>query len=94
MGCSLMANDDFREEIFKAAQAFHSAGARISFDPNIRAELLGSRGLMDVVGPILNFAAVLLPCEAELMLIAQQQDLAACVARLFENPALRSFSNG
>jgi sugar/nucleoside kinase (ribokinase family) len=88
MGCSLMANDDFRKEIFKAVEAFHAGGARISFDPNLRPELLGDRDLMEVVGPILRLAAILLPGEAELLLIARQPDRDRAIARLFENQAL------
>jgi sugar/nucleoside kinase (ribokinase family) len=89
MGCSLMTNDRFREEIFKAAEAFRAAGARISFDPNLRAELLGDRDLMDVVGPILKYSAILLPGETELKLIAQQQERDNSVARLFQNEDLQ-----
>lgn len=88
MGCSLMANDAFREEIFKAASYFHEAGARISFDPNIRLELLGGRDLMEVVGPVLQRTAVLFPGEDELRLLSGEQDLAKSVVLLFENPNL------
>jgi sugar/nucleoside kinase (ribokinase family) len=88
MGCSLMANDAFREEIFRAVDAFHAAGARISFDPNLRPELLGSRSLMSVIGPVLERAAVLLPGEAELRLLASEDDLERAAGRLFANPNL------
>ncbi len=47
MGCSLMAGESLRREIVRAAGIFHSAGARISFDPNIRTELLGGRDIRD-----------------------------------------------
>jgi len=88
MGCSLMANDDFRSEIFKAVACFHAAGARISFDPNIRSELLGDRNLMEVIGPVLRRSAILLPGETELRLISQIEDPNKSVDRLFENPNL------
>ncbi len=88
MGCSLMANDLFRSEIFKAVECFHASGARISFDPNIRPELLFGRDLMDVVGPVLDRCAVLLPSEAELKLLSSEQYLTKAVESLFDNPAL------
>ena len=88
MGCSLMTNDRFRIEIFKAVEAFHAAGARISFDPNLRPELLGSRDLMEVIGPVLERSAVVLPGEAELRMLGGRADLAGSAERLFEFPAL------
>ena len=88
MGCSLMANDQFRAEIFKAVEYFHARGARISFDPNIRAELLGDRELMDVIGPVLQKTAFLLPGVQELQLLSGEQEISRSVELLFENPVL------
>jgi sugar/nucleoside kinase (ribokinase family) len=70
MGCSLMANDRFRSEIFKAVEHYHKAGARISFDPNIRPELLGEKDLLEVIGPVLQRTAILFPGLAELELLS------------------------
>jgi sugar/nucleoside kinase (ribokinase family) len=86
MGCSLMASDAFRVQIFRAVEAFSAAGARISFDPNIRPELLGERRLEDVVGPVLERCAVLLPGTAELALLsgAAESDPDQGAARLFQ----------
>jgi sugar/nucleoside kinase (ribokinase family) len=88
MGCSLMANDSFRGEIFKAVESFHTAGTRISFDPNIRPELLAGRNIMDIIGPVLERASVVLPGEAELRLISGAKDIANSVDLLFKNPIL------
>jgi sugar/nucleoside kinase (ribokinase family) len=88
MGCSLMINDSFRAEIFNAVETFHNTGTRISFDPNIRSELLGGRDLMDIVGPVLQRSSVLLPGEAELRLLGGHQDLMKSVEVLFANPIL------
>ncbi|MFN2202499.1 MAG: sugar kinase [Caldilineaceae bacterium] len=83
MGCSLMTNDDFRGHILDAMQSFHRLGARVSFDPNIRPELLGSRSLDEVVGPVMNVCNVLLPGVAELALLGGSQDVQENVGRLF-----------
>ena len=69
MGCSLMANDDFRESILQTMASYHARGARVSFDPNIRPELLGQRSLEEVVGPVLSCCSVLFPGAAELALV-------------------------
>lgn len=89
MGCSLMANDGFREQIFRAMQAFVQQGARVSFDPNIRVELLRGRPLEQVVGQVLERCAVLLPGVTELALLSGVQGVSAHATsegarRLFE----------
>ena len=43
---------------------------------------------MDVVGPVLETSAVLLPGEAELRLLSGKQDIKSSVASLFRNPDL------
>jgi tagatose kinase len=88
MGCSLMTNDAFRAEIFSAAECFYKQGSRISFDPNIRPELLRGKELMEVIGPVLNRAAVVLPGEAELRLLGEDENLETAAGKLFENPIL------
>lgn len=75
MGCSLMANDEFTAEIFRAMEWFHESGAQVSFDPNIRVELLGSRSIDDVVGPVMNRASILFPGVDELSMLTSAQDI-------------------
>ena len=83
MGCSLMADSRFREEIVKAATWFGESGARISFDPNVRPELLGSDSLDLIVGPILRQTSVLLPGLPELALLSGLDDENRAVEALF-----------
>jgi sugar/nucleoside kinase (ribokinase family) len=88
MGCSLMAGESLHGEIVRAVEYLHGRGAWISFDPNIRPELLGERSLMDVVGPVLSRASVLMPGEAELAMIGGSEDEEESLARLFQREAL------
>lgn len=88
MGCSLMINESFRQEIFKAVETFQQNGARISFDPNIRFELLGGKDLIEVIGPVMERTTVLLPGEEELRLLGGYQEPEDCAERLFGNPHL------
>jgi sugar/nucleoside kinase (ribokinase family) len=88
MGCSLMASEELRREICRAAEICHSGGVRISFDPNIRAELLGGRDAAEVVAPVLERAAILFPGEAELRLLAGGGSLDRAVEALFEREVL------
>ncbi len=88
MGCSLLASDRFRVQILEAMAAFAARGARISFDPNLRVELLGPRGLAEVVQPVLARCAVLQPGEEELLALAGERTVEDAVRRLFANPVL------
>jgi len=83
MGCSLMANENFRTNILDVMESCHRQGARVSFDPNIRPELLGQRRLDEVIDPVMNACNVLLPGIAELALLGGSQDVLENVNRLF-----------
>ncbi len=84
MGCSLMANDTFRAQIIRAMQSAADRGAKVSFDPNIRVELLRDRDLQAVVSPVLERCAVLLPGTAELTVLGKDDDPFAAARNLFE----------
>jgi sugar/nucleoside kinase (ribokinase family) len=43
-----MANEQFRQRVFETVELFAREGARITFDPNIRFELLGGRNVEEV----------------------------------------------
>ena len=85
MGCSLMASDEFGAEIVKTAEKFREKGAKISFDPNIRPELMGGA---DNAKKILEMTSVFLPGVAELKMMAGCDTVEAAVAKCFENPVL------
>ena len=88
MGCSLMANDALRQSIFEAARYFHERGAKISFDPNIRPELLAGRTLAEIVGPIMERCSVLMPGAAELEMLSGVPGIQESVDRLFAHKDL------
>ena len=88
MGCSLMANEEFRQQIIRAVAFFAEKGTRITFDPNIREELLQGRPVGEVVGPILERCSILFPGVKELQLLAGTEDISQGVERLFENPTM------
>lgn len=88
MGCSLMANETFSQQIVKAMNALVNQGARISFDPNIRVELLSERSLGEVVGPVMEHCSVLLPGVSELALLSGTADVEAGVKTLFNRYSL------
>jgi len=84
MGCSLMAGDAMRPQIDKAVVLYANAGAKISFDPNIRLELLGSRSVWEVAGTVMERCSVFLPGLDELRLFSSAHDAGDCVKELFD----------
>lgn len=88
MGCSLTANETFYEEIIKTLYKFLARGAKISFDPNIRPELIGKRSMNEFIGPILENCSILMPGVEELLNISQADSVAQGLEKLFRNPKL------
>jgi len=84
MGCSLMVAEGFRERIIKTAHLFVQNGARISFDPNIRAELLGGKTVEELFGDILDNCSVIMPGIDELRLITGMDAIDDGIKKLFE----------
>ena len=69
MGCSLMAGKRMREQINIIAEQVKAGGGLVSFDPNIRVELLKEEKLEDVIGTVMGLTDILLPGEKELLSI-------------------------
>ncbi len=84
MGCSLMANEGFRRRVFQAMELFAARGARISFDPNIRFELLAGRDVEEVTGPVLSRCSILFPGEKEVSSLSGKLDVERGVEALME----------
>ncbi len=64
-GSSLGVSAGMRQAVFAAVERAEAAGAVVSFDPNLRPELLREVGLDELCGPVLEAAAVVLPSGAE-----------------------------
>ncbi len=88
MGCSLMANEQFRREVLATVELFVSQGAKVSFDPNLRFELLQSRAVEEIVRPILRHCSVLFPGEKELQWLSGVENLDRAAEILFQNSLL------
>jgi sugar/nucleoside kinase (ribokinase family) len=90
MGCSLMANDSFRDRLLQAVQLFADAGAQVSFDPNIRFELLGNRTVEQIAGPALRRCTILFPGEKELQLLSGVEDADGAALAMMERYPLEA----
>jgi len=78
-----MASPHFCDEIIKTAQMYKAAGASISFDPNVRPELLGSGDIHKIINPVMEMCEVLFPGAGELMMIAGKNSVEEAVQCVF-----------
>ena len=88
MGCALMPNEEFRSSVFDTARMFAANGAKVTFDPNIRFELLGGRGPQEILRPILDECAILFPGERELQLLTGEEDTDRAVKKALRGPKM------
>jgi len=77
-GCNLAASDSACAACYRAVELLPS-GAHLSFDANIRPELLSIGQIRELVSPAINRADVLLPSLGEAaMLTGEASDEAGC----------------
>lgn len=88
MGCSLMANVQFGQNILKTMYHAKSIGAKISFDPNIRPELMKDAACLSTIQEVLDNTSIFLPGLSELMLITGNDSLQDAVNTCFDHPNL------
>jgi sugar/nucleoside kinase (ribokinase family) len=79
-GCNLAVSAASRDACYRALACL-PAGARLSFDPNIRPELLTAAEIRELVRPVIDRADVILPSVGEAaMLTGAADDEAGCRA--------------
>lgn len=88
MGCSLMAKQEFAQEILKTMRTAKKLGARVSFDPNIRKELPKDEEFFGVLNEVMANTNIFLPGSDELLLITGENSIEAAVKKCFGNPNL------
>jgi tagatose kinase len=82
MGSTLSIHEDALATGWRALELAQTAGAKISFDPNIRPELLPPEQAADVFQPFLQAADVFIPTAAEAQLLTGQDSLDAAIEHL------------
>jgi len=65
MGSALTFGASLRETCYRAARLVHARGGRVSFDPNLRPELMSVNEIRAICAPILHMASVILPSADE-----------------------------
>ncbi|MBQ3403184.1 MAG: sugar kinase [Synergistaceae bacterium] len=88
MGCSLMADVGFAKEIIKTMNMMKAQGVKISFDPNVRLEMMKDRAVLDMLQEVFRSSSVLMPGVSELKMFTGKNDIDEAIASVFENPSL------
>ena len=73
MGSTLSMSARALDTGLKALQMAQQHGAKLSFDPNLRPELMPVERAREVFAPFIAAADVLIPTEAELLLLSGQE---------------------
>ena len=88
MGCSLMADINFAGEILKTVNMMRDNGVKISFDPNVRLEMLRDKSVLNMLQEVFNKSSILMPGVSELKMFTGEEDINAAIKKVFENPTL------
>ncbi|MDZ4767264.1 MAG: sugar kinase [Chloroflexota bacterium] len=83
MGSALSMSDGAYELGLRAVQIAREAGAKISFDPNIRPQLIDAARARTRFAPFVDAADVLMPTDAEALTLTGETELDFAVGRLF-----------
>ena len=95
-GSSLSVSEEMREKCYQAVEFTKAAGGRVSFDPNLRPELLGGEEVLRrICSPVVGASYVVLPsgAEAELLSGVSGAD-EACRALLDRGPEVVALKRG
>lgn len=81
MGSSL-SSPEFVQLNMEAVESIHARGGTVSFDPNLRKEILSSPGLSEATNHILSMADLFLPSGDELTMFTDSDDISSAVDEL------------
>lgn len=88
MGCSLMADVNFAREIVKTMNMMISHGVKISFDPNVRLEMLKDNAVLEMLQEVFSKSSILMPGVSELKMFAGKENLDEAIESVFSNKNL------
>jgi len=95
-GSSLSVSERMRNSCYQAVEMTNAAGGKVSFDPNLRPELLGGEeALRRICGPVVEASHVVLPSGEEAELLTGVEGVeAACRALLDKGPEIVALKRG
>ena len=88
MGCSLMSSVVFAQEIVKTMKQMKDKGAVISFDPNVRLEMMRDPVVLQILQEVSRASKILMPGVSELKMLTGEDDVDSAICKAFENDNL------
>jgi len=93
-GSALAASDSCREACFKAIEIVKEGGGRISFDPNVRPELLGIEKTREICSPVVQASDLILPSGEEACMLTGLGGLEEACQKLLESCSVLALKLG
>lgn len=84
MGSTLSINDSWRRLCYRAVEIVKNSGGKISFDPNLRPELLPVEKIREICQPILSSCEIILPSGEEVRMLTGIEDIDRACRSLLE----------
>lgn len=99
MGCSLTMGKSMTDKILSVLDIMLKMGTKITFDPNIRKELLHSPDSTKIMEHLLSITSIFLPGREELLLITRSNSVEEAIKKCFtyskmELVVVKNGSNG
>ena len=84
---SALGDAGMAAKVLRVCKALHAKGVRISFDPNVRKELIGNPAYFDSVREMIGISAVFLPSEEDAVTLFPGRDLSDFASEFFTRGA-------
>ena len=94
MGCSLMLREDLNNTIIEYAKKVKDYGGKISFDPNIRSELMDEDYIKKSLKIVINFSDIILLGVKELCLITDSKGKDEAISKITKKSEIIVLKNG
>ncbi|MEM3648642.1 MAG: sugar kinase [Thermoproteota archaeon] len=84
MGSTLSMGEEIRESCYRAVEIANRAGIIITYDPNLRAELIDPRMISKISKKVLEAAEIVMPSKAELFDLTGKRNLEEASREIFK----------
>ena len=84
---SVLASAAMREKVLRVCKALHSRGAAISYDPNVRKELISDPDYFTTVNELMAICTYFLPSEEDADVLFPGESLESYAPKLFAKSA-------